>query len=186
MIISASPIGLLLWASLYYFLGTQELFALVMAVLMHELGHIITLGAMSTNIRKITIDGAGLCIDYIGELSPSEEFFAAIAGPTFGMVWYVVALQIGEDLSANLSLVLSVYNLLPFSILDGGRAVSAIVKLIKNESFAKKLAIKIDRTLCVLLAICGIYCVFAGIGVAILISSCWLAIYVLVKPPSIV
>lgn len=183
MIVSVSPIGLLLWAVLFYYLQTAELLALVMAICLHELGHIFVLMAVGAGITKLTINGAGLCIDYRHNLGDTEEFFAAIAGPAFGIVWYFIAARLGFELSAYLSLLLSFYNLLPFSVLDGGRAVGALLRNRKNSG---AIIAKIDRVLCLVMAILGFYCVFVGVGVAILISSLWLIIYTLVKPTVIV
>lgn len=126
--------GFLLLVSLLWLLDTSGvLSALLPAVLFHELGHALALRLCGAHVAALHFETCGLRMDYRGGLSPGGEVLCALAGPLFGMTYAVAAALAGRALaseyllcSAGISLALTVFNLLPASMLDGGRVLEVL------------------------------------------------------------
>ena len=132
--LSISPGAVLLFSALYFFCGTEELAALLIAAITHELGHIAAIYLFGGNLHGLRISASGLCIDYSGTYSASGELTALLSGPAAGFVLAYAASHIGNAngntlllKTAGFSLILSVYNLLPALPLDGGRALECLL-----------------------------------------------------------
>ncbi|MCR4772324.1 MAG: hypothetical protein K5855_08465 [Oscillospiraceae bacterium] len=100
-------------AGAYVLAGRRAFFAAAAAVLAHEAGHLLAMlptGGRPTGIR---MEAFGMCIDFDGRGSA----LAAAAGPAAGLL--LAALARGD--TGRASLALSLFNLLPYSKLDGGR-----------------------------------------------------------------
>jgi Zn-dependent protease len=154
--IGLSGPGALLWAALYLLLTPRELASLLLAVAAHEAGHIAALGLLDAGVDALCLTGTGLCLAPRRALSPGGEALAALAGPAAGAVWAVAAHALGLELSCAISLVLTVYNLLPLSFLDGGRALAAVLGRERQR--------KVDITFCVLACAAGLWFALHGFG----------------------
>lgn len=128
--------GFLCVASLLWLLDTQGLLsALLPALLAHELGHALCIRLCGGKLARLRFEICGLRMDYRGTLLPFEELVCALAGPGAGL-FYALAAACGGyyadsdylRCSAGLSLLLSLFNLLPAPILDGGRALSLLLQ----------------------------------------------------------
>ena len=123
------PPGPLLVLAVVYFLDDSGIVsAMLPAVLFHELGHIAALRICGLNIERLTLGYLGLRLDYSGYASRSRLLFAALAGPFAGLLYTVLAANGGIfwRKSAALSLLLTLFNLLPALPLDGGRAAELV------------------------------------------------------------
>lgn len=122
--IKAEPLALLLFALGYFFDGSGLFAALLPAMAVHELGHLIFLRLGGCRLRSLRLGLPGLEMDYFGSLVGFRGFLAILAGPFFGLA-YALALAClpGEycALGSGLSMALSLVNLLPVLPLDGGR-----------------------------------------------------------------
>ncbi len=123
-------------AAAWFFDTSGLLSALVPAVVIHELGHVVALRCFGARLGALFLDGSGLRLDYRGVLSPMQEVLSALAGPAAGLLYALAAAWAGRVLksefflcSAGLSLVLSAFNLLPALPLDGGRALWFALRL---------------------------------------------------------
>ncbi len=172
-----SPWGLLLWSITFFVTSNEEFISLISAVCVHEFGHVVALKFIGSKVELIKITVSGFQIDYDKFLSPIEEIITALAGPVFGFIWFFIARQAGLELSAWLSFALSVFNLLPVSILDGGRVLNGIMRILS----VKNIFDISDRIICTILLIFGIYLTITGFGMALLNVSALLIIYTLVK-----
>ncbi|MBR4057905.1 MAG: hypothetical protein IKK00_07220 [Oscillospiraceae bacterium] len=126
--------GFLCVASLFWLLDTQGLLsALLPALLAHELGHALCIRLCGGRLVRLRFEACGLRMDYRGTLLPFEELLCALTGPGAGL-FYALAAACGGyyadsdylRCSAGLSLLLSLFNLLPAPMLDGGRALALL------------------------------------------------------------
>lgn len=99
------------------------------AVIVHELCHICAVYFMGGRIDGISVGVNGICINS-APLSDGKRLFAILCGPIGGLLPTLLSSRFPR--LAICCWVLSVYNLLPFLPLDGGRALKI---LIKNERY---------------------------------------------------
>ena len=124
--------GFLLLLSFTAFLcGGGNVFAAAIAAAFHELGHLALILLQGSLPRRLTLDVSGACLRCYGpEPSANQELLRAMAGPAVGLVlWLVLHSSVNGLLSAvgEMSLMLSLVNLLPAPGLDGGRVLNAII-----------------------------------------------------------
>ena len=171
MRLGISPAGGVFWGALYLLLSGREFLSLLAAAAAHELGHIAALVLLRARVEAVCLTGSGLRIDYARELTRGGEIAAALSGPAAGMLWCAAANMLGAGLSAQLSLVLTLFNLLPLSPLDGGRALRAAAGDGVSRVF--------DALLCTAAMAAGLWCASLGIGAGGAVAAGWLCIYTL-------
>ena len=174
----AAPGALLMTALLIHFSEGRTLAALLPAVLIHELGHMLALRLLGLRFRGLRPETAGLRIDYAGDCGAAGELLAAAAGPAAGLCYFLalsrLAGRFGWELvrlSAELSLLLSLYNLLPALPLDGGRVAAVLFSLWpggeKGARAARALSLATALTLCA----AGVWALLRRRGAAPLIAG---------------
>lgn len=106
-----------------------ELWVLGTAVLFHELGHLAALRVCGVRFRGLSLGEAGPLIG-CGALSTSrEEVLTALSGPLAGLLWALLASAlpiVHREEAAAVSLLMSLFNLLPIPESDGGRIFLAL------------------------------------------------------------
>lgn len=130
--------------------------ALLVAALLHELGHMLAAGLLGVGIKRMSIDLFGARLELPGLLSYRQELAVALGGPAGNLlsillVWPVwralgypcVGLSTAPGELAQFlagfvpaSLGLCAVNLLPVRSLDGGRALSCLLSLCWGETVA--------------------------------------------------
>lgn len=179
----------LIWSFTLILTHGDEMLPLSLAVLAHEVGHLIAARALGIEIRTITLSILGARMETVGDISYMKEFLLALGGPLAGIILHVSALAIyraelfsgsAHELMLSLSLIslaLSVFNLLPISTLDGGRMLSCILSLLLPLTIAEKG----ER----LLSVCSVFALWLlsvymilrrAIGLPMLVFSCILFI----------
>lgn len=122
--VKVEPGAVLLLGFLLYSFTFDELAALSIAVLTHEAGHLAALtiaGSLPCGIRFSFTGPVILCSN---PDSGRKRMLAAFSGPAAGvLLWFLLRLL--WPLCADISLLLSMINLLPVLPLDGGRALAA-------------------------------------------------------------
>ena len=175
--------SLLVLAFFVYFSDGRFLAALLPAVAAHEAGHLLALKLLGRRVRGIALEPTGLRIDCAGAADPRGEALAALAGPAAGLCWAWAASRLGARLeseilllSAGLSLLLSLFNLLPAPPLDGGLAVSALCSLRPGGERGERLAKRLALLCAALLTLAGLWLAWRGRGAAALLAGALLLI----------
>lgn len=127
---SVSPWAALAAGLLFYLSDGRTLPLLLLPVFFHELGHWLVLRLFGCRVTALRWELSGLCIRYAGDPGPFARVFSALAGPLAGLFYALIAARFGPsgELSAGISLLLSLFNLIPALPLDGGRAAEALLR----------------------------------------------------------
>ena len=141
--------GFLLLAALLYYLDTGALLLWTgAACALHELGHYgaIRLWGGGVSALRITCIGAEMVLSARRPLSRWGEVCSALAGPGVNLLLALgcarLAPEAGEGLYlfSGINLALAAFNLLPVARLDGGRALYALLALVRGEETARRLS----------------------------------------------
>ena len=172
--------AILMLSALYFFGGLKSVCAVMLAVLIHELGHVAAIKMFGGKIRAVRFDASGLCMSYCGLDNAGKELVSLIMGPAFGLLLSYAASYCGKITdsrflfeASGVSLIFSIFNLMPALPLDGGRALyCAIPSRIKAE---KVLEVSGMFTgLCLVLV--GLYFLGNEKGAAFLFAGVWILI----------
>ena len=150
------PDGYILLALMLLILPFQWLVSFVIAVTIHEIGHIFAIFLCGGKITAFSIGIFGANIRFDG-LSVKKELICAISGPAASLLLLLVS-RLFPHL-AVCAFFHCVYNLLPIYPLDGGRAVACLAMLIAPK-YAQNIT-NLISILCKTLILLGcIYAVF--------------------------
>lgn len=167
-------------SALYFFGGLKSMCAVMLAAAAHEFGHIAAIKILGGKIRSMRFDASGLCMSYFGLDSTGKELLSLVMGPVFGLVLAYVSSYCGNVLNndflretAGVSLIFSLFNLLPALPLDGGRALFC---LIPGRRKAERVLDTSGMLIGLLLVFGGLYFLGNEEGAALLISGVWILI----------
>lgn len=146
--------------------GGYPFFIMLLSALAHELGHIFALKHFGYRVRRVDVLPFGAVIAVPEGLPYYCELVIALAGPAvsllsalLGALLFAVTKTPYAMYFLLINAVLGIFNLLPISKLDGGKAVASYLAL-KNHPSAQKLcrcislcAQAIFVTLCALLTL---------------------------------
>jgi len=167
----ANPAAVLLLVLLYSSLENRELAALLSAVLVHELGHLAALCLLGLQLCELRLELTGLCIRYAGHPSRWGQCLTAAAGPALGLIYAQLASAAGLELAAGLSLLLSLFNLLPVRPLDGWQMAASFC----TGTYSGRVLNAIGLFTALLLLSFGIVCARQGKGYALcIVGACLL------------
>jgi Zn-dependent protease len=133
----------------YIVVGALTAIALIVGVLLHELGHALVARRFGLEVEGITLSWMGGMTRIVGDSTgPGREFGVAAVGPlvSFGIgVVFWGGRALAEDAGAGhlavsalgwlalINIVLAVFNLIPASPLDGGRILHAAIWLVTRD-----------------------------------------------------
>lgn len=145
--IEISGSALLVAAVLFYLDRDGVIFWLLLACMLHELGHwwaIYLLGGKVQGARLSCV-GAELRLSPAHPFSPVRFALAALAGPTVNLLLaagssFLARCGVGSRLYlfAGINLGLACFNLLPAGRLDGGRVLTGLLGGMGREDLAEK------------------------------------------------
>ena len=147
-------------AFIYYVVSIETTIAIALPVAVHELAHIIALRFFGLKVKSVRAELTGLCIDYCGFAEPVAHIAAT------GCAWM--------ELSAGISLLLSVFNLLPVLPLDGGRILLGLMTMLLGARTGERIAYRISIAITVLLLIAGTVLAFNNGSKAPAAAALWL------------
>lgn len=170
--------AIILLSLLYFFCGFTMLFALLLAIAFHELGHIAALTLFDGRIRGFKMSMIGMCISYCGLKNRIEEFISLLSGPLSGIILAYLCSYLGRYYNSDFLLtcsgfgvLLSTYNLLPILPLDGGRMMRCLLAAAIGEDRADGVCITVGVVLSAALALLGGFNINTEWGRAILLAA---------------
>lgn len=163
-------LGVLLFA-----LQPMELLALILAASVHELGHLLMLWILGIRVSGITLAMTGPVLNCASGTAWYEEMLSALAGPGAGLLLCCIAASHWQ-LLCEISLFLSLLNLLPILPLDGGRALHAVLTFLFPASAADSICSMLSVFLCGAMLVCGLFAATLGYGVTTAVFAGWLTV----------
>ena len=157
--------------------GWRLMGTILLAALLHELGHVIVLQMAGAKIRGIRVGLLGAVLDVSAEgISYGWELAAALAGPAVNFFLVIVgALWRGSSVWIGLNLVLCVFNLLPIALLDGGRALRLLVSWRWGPELGERFAGRISGVMALLAALFLFWLMYrTGGSLWLLPPACWM------------
>lgn len=174
--------GAMVFLLALYSLGdARQMTAVLLPILAHEAGHLLVLWLLHLPVRGFRIELRGLCIEYGGSPGALRIALAAAAGPAAGLVYAFACsrfgIRLGSDwlcLTAGVSLLLSVFNLLPALPLDGGTLLLRLCTVF----FSERTGLKICEISGILVAAgllgLGFHQMLLGSGAGLVLAAVWL------------
>lgn len=128
------------------------------AVLLHECGHLFALSLFHAQIKEARLSPFGITLTHSPLPTPLAAFTVAACGPLFGLLGYFAALSSGVfPLFSAISLLLSLFNLLPIRTLDGARMACSLLSLFLPPHEAEAAARMLSGFTLALLWLIGAY-----------------------------
>lgn len=148
------PVFFLTAAAAILLIPLPWLFAWTMAAVIHEVFHLLAVYLFRYSVLSVTIGAGGARIET--DMMPGIKMtVCAMAGPVGGLL-LLVFLRIAPRL-ALCGLIQSLYNLLPLSHLDGGRALYGIFISLFQPETAEQISVLIERVMIFALVIVAVY-----------------------------
>ncbi len=141
-------------------LPPERVFSFVLACIIHEAGHIITAKAAGGRADAIRPAPFRFSVAIGGLSDYRDEIIVALAGPLFNFLSAIcVLLLFGRDgyFFASVSFAAGVLNLLPISILDGGRVLEAALNILLPTNVSQRVCAVVSDILIFSLAIASAY-----------------------------
>lgn len=166
---------LLMLAWLNYFDRDFLLPIALMACGLHELGHLAAVRLLGGAIKqmRLTVIGAELVLDH--DLGYWQEGVSALAGPGVNLLLAVSCCGSDRWMAfAGLNLALALFNLLPVSGLDGGRALYCTLALLAGQDWTARICGWLDAACKAVILGLGLFAAGFGGNVTLLAVSFWL------------
>ncbi len=109
----------------------RGMICMLLAMLLHELGHLTVLAVYRIPVYRIRLGFADIKME-TGPLVDRTELRCALAGPGVNLLLWVMLSRLCPPFGA-VNLLLAGFNLLPLPWLDGGRAIRAAYGLLREK-----------------------------------------------------
>ena len=165
--LEVSPWAAIVYSLLYFFDNDGWFASALPAVVFHEAGHALAIILFGGQIHTVRLDLAGLCLESTLTGHRRKQIICLLAGPCAGFLWTGLAFCIPREFflkSAQVGLVIDLFNLLPVWPLDGGH----ILRLLLGAGTARSCSL----FLCVLLTAASLYGKKARLLLPFLILLC--------------
>lgn len=120
---------LLFNALLFMFRDTGLILAFYIACISHEIGHITALKIMGGELKSIELSGSGIKMYASPSNSIKSGIFVLLSGPAVNLILYAILTICGvKGFLPLFNLAEGLFNLLPYSMLDGGAVLNLIAE----------------------------------------------------------
>lgn len=165
---------------------TVETLAVILAVALHEIGHLILLLALGEQVDGMRVTPFGLTIHRrVRICPPTTDLWVHLAGPAANLILFLLLYPIPNPFFshfAETNLFFGLLNLLPISSLDGGQALAVLLSLFLSEQAADRVAKRMSFGVLILLWLTAIYLIlFLQGGISLLFFCIWLFASVFLK-----
>lgn len=159
-------------------IGAETCVSLLAAVLVHECGHIAAIHLGGMKVIGVRPELSGLKIIYSETGSRKAELFSALAGPFAGAIYYMILRKVEGmwAISGQLSLLYTLFNLLPAKELDGGRILSLLAAELIGEEEGRNLTELCSVLVCAAFLVFGIVLFIKGEGGGMFAAGIWLLV----------
>ncbi len=177
-----APAGLFL---LLFATEKETAFAILSAVVLHELGHLAAARLRGKQASIITLMPMGISITLPPPASYKEEFLVAAAGPFLNLAYLSVSFlfvhPLGEAIR-GVNLLLAALNLLPIEGFDGGRMAGALTALFFGAKAREVLSLIMTLIALALLWVISLYIFFySGVNLSLLGFCAYLFSFLIMK-----
>ncbi len=155
----------------------------LIAMLIHEAGHIIAMHFVKSKPKEIDASHFGLLIVGKGKESPKQTLLITFAGPLFNLLTFIlfwIVFKTVESVTAGyfavINLILCLVNLLPLNSLDGGN----ITLILLTKLFGEKAKFIFSVVTVITASVLTAFSVFLFFKVAKNVSLLLLCIYLFV------
>lgn len=154
--LSFSPAYCVFLAMLLLAVPMQWCFAVLSAIILHELGHlaVIWIAAAPVGGTRLQLRGAAITLP---PMSRGAELLCACAGPAVSLSLLLLARWLPR--LAVCGALQGLYNLLPVYPLDGGRILCCIQKMVFSPPVAEKIQAVVEFLVFLLLSALAIYAI---------------------------
>ncbi len=166
-----TPGFLLLLTAVTVFCGVEFTLVTLLAAAVHEIGHVMCAVLCGGRIRGFRFNAAGVELVLDGRFSYIQDALIALSGPLAGAMLACAALCAGELAGgvwafrlAAVSTLYTVFNLLPLSSMDGGRALYALLCRFAGLFWAERFCLACDILFSSAFLVFGFYVLFATGG----------------------
>lgn len=167
--------GFLLLLAWLNYCDTQMLFPVALgAAAIHEAGHWAAIRVVKGRIRLLRLSAVGAELQLEGTMTYAQELICALAGPVVNLTTAFLAAKVGLEVFSGLNLALGAFNLLPISVLDGGRALNCVSVMLLGPDIGSAVRRGGDVLLAFALLLGGTALIFFGGNVTLLLVAVWL------------
>lgn len=167
-----------LFAVLFYSNDALKILSALMVCLIHEGAHLLAMFMYDCKPQRVLFYGGGIkIVPNCRIVSYEKEMIINLAGCFVNLVSGIILLRFGVLTSfAQASVVLGIFNLLPFSCFDGGHILKLIFEKKLNENYNYWYGL-IVKMLCFVILFSGIYCfVYFKINLSLAVTICYIII----------
>lgn len=168
--------GFCLAAAWINYLDRQRIFPLALAAcVLHELGHYAAIHRLGGGVKELRLTAVGAEMKLDSPLGYCQEGLAALAGPGVNLLAALLFCRWpwGRTFS-GLNLALGCFNLLPVSVMDGGRAMACTLSLLAAPEVAGAVSGVMDRAVTAAMLACGLLLAGAKGNFTMLLVALWL------------
>lgn len=110
--------------------ASEIILPLLIAVLVHEIGHLVAILSLGGKIRSIAFNMGGMTIDYDSfSFTYLKDIICAVSGPFAGILFAYAASFLGLTVFSGICFSINIFNMLPVRPLDGGRIMYSVLMI---------------------------------------------------------
>lgn len=147
-------------ALLFMFRDAELISAFYIACILHEIGHITALRLTGGELKSIELSSSGIKMYTSPCSSVRDGIFVLLSGPAVNLILYGILTVCGiKGFLPLFNLAEGLFNLLPYSMLDGGAVLNLIAEgsVYENRLQSIYMVIKIIFSVIILLIMLNVY-----------------------------